>query len=490
MAIALKQSKLSLKWKVFLCFAIFTAAIICLLWLFQTVFLEDFYKMIKINSISSSAASLARNIGADNLDEVVDNLSRSQDICIRVVSQDGSDISSADADRDCTIHKMGPVRLSELYLKAIANGGEYTERLARKQEYIIFDNRFSQGFYPTAPSRELESIIHVRIAERNGSQVMILLNTIISPVNATVQTLRIQLIWISVILILLALVLSLVIARMISRPIEQINQSAKVLAEGKYDVSFPGNGYREIAELGNTLNYAAGELAKTEGLRRELIANVSHDLRTPLTMITGYGEVMRDLPGENTPENVQIIIDEAKRLTNLVNDMLDISKLQSGTQTLNLSVFSLTEAVKQTLARYHKLIQHEGYQIDFQYQEDILISADELRISQVIYNLVNNAIAYTGEDKKVTVMQTATADSVRISVIDTGKGIAPEALPLIWDRYYKVDKEHKRAVVGTGLGLSIVKSTVELHGGQCGVTSQPGAGSTFWFELRRYKPQQ
>ena len=108
----------------------------------------------------------------------------------------------------------------------------------------------------------------------------------------------------------------------------------------------------------------------------------------------------------------------------------------------------------------------------------------------MIYNLVNNAIAYTGEDKKVTVMQTATADSVRISVIDTGKGIAPEALPLIWDRYYKVDKEHKRAVVGTGLGLSIVKSTVELHGGQCGVTSQPGAGSTFWFELRRYKPQQ
>lgn len=482
----MKQSRVSLKWKVFLCFAVFTAAIICLLWLFQTVFLEDFYKMIKINSISSSATALAKNIGVSNLDEIVDNLSRTQDICIRVVSQDGGDISSADADRDCTIHKMGPLRLSELYLKAIANNGEYVERLARKQEYIIYGSRFSHDIHPSSPSRELESIIYVRLAERSGSQVMILLNTIISPVNATVQTLRIQLMWISVILILLALILSLIITRMISRPIEQINRSAKVLAEGKYDVSFPDNGYREIAELGNTLNYAAGELAKTEGLRRELISNVSHDLRTPLTMITGYGEVMRDLPGENTPENVQIIIDEAKRLTSLVNDMLDLSKLQSGTQTLNLSVFSLTDAVKQTLRRYHKLVQHEGYQIDFRFEEDIPVSADELRISQVIYNLVNNAIAYTGEDKKVTVTQTAAADKVRISVSDTGAGISPDALPLIWDRYYKVDKEHKRAVVGTGLGLSIVKSTVELHGGECGVSSKPGAGSTFWFELKRY----
>ena len=256
------------------------------------------------------------------------------------------------------------------------------------------------------------------------------------------------------------------------------------MAKGKYDITFPNNGYREIAELGDTLNYAATELSKTEELRRELIANVSHDLRTPLTMITGYGEVMRDLPGENTPENVQIIIDEAKRLTDLVNDMLDISKLQSGTQTLKLERFSLTETIQDTMLRYHKLTEHDGYQISFLYRENVFVTADQLRISQVVYNLINNAIVYTGEDKKIEVSQTVYDDKVRISVTDTGEGIEQDMLPLIWDRYYKVDKTHKRAVVGTGLGLSIVKSTVELHGGTCGVTSQKGVGSTFWFELK------
>ncbi len=485
----MKPSKRSLKWKVFLCFGVFTAAIICLLWLFQIVFLEDFYKMIKVNSITSGVASLEKNINADNLEEVVSSLSKAQDICIRVVNQSGGDITTADADPDCTIHKMGTLRLSELYLKAISNNGEYVERLISTQDDVSYSNPFFSEFRPGLKTRERESIIHVKLAERNGNQVMILLNTVISPVDATVQTLRIQLIWISVILILLALILSLIIAKLISRPIEQINRSAKVLAQGEYQVTFPSNGYREIAELGDTLNFAAGELAKTEGLRRELIANVSHDLRTPLTMITGYGEVMRDLPGENTPENVQIIIDEAKRLTELVNDMLDISKLQAGTQTLNCTVFSLTEAVKRTLERYDKLIRHEGYHIDFQYQEDILISADELRISQVIYNLVNNAITYTGADKTVNVTQTANQDSVWIAVSDTGEGIPSEMLPLIWDRYYKVDKAHKRAAIGTGLGLSIVKSTVALHGGECGVSSKQSIGSTFWFTLKRYPPQ-
>lgn len=484
----MKRIKLSLKWKVFLCFAVFTAAIICLLWLFQTVFLEDFYKMIKTRSIHSSATTLIKNIEQENLETVVSNIAESNDICIRVVDQNGSDINSAEMERDCTIHKLNARQMSIYYLNALENNGEYLERRVKLTPDSGFFNEF--GWNSVSPNnaqsrKERESIIYVKLAQRNNREVMILLNAVISPVDATVRTLRIQLIWISAVLILLALILSLIIAKVISRPIEQINASAKLLATGKYDITFPNNGYREVAELGDTLNYAASELSKTDALRRELIANVSHDLRTPLTMITGYGEVMRDLPGENTPENVQIIIDEAERLTDLVNDILDISKLQSGTQKLNPEHFSLTETIQNTMLRYHKLTEHDGYRISFLYDENVFVTADSLRISQVVYNLINNAIAYTGEDKKIEVSQTVYADRVRISVTDTGEGIEPEMLPLIWDRYYKVDKTHKRAVVGTGLGLSIVKATVELHGGTCGVISQKGSGSTFWFELKR-----
>ena len=200
-------------------------------------------------------------------------------------------------------------------------------------------------------------------------------------------------------------------------------------------------------------------------------------------MITGYGEVMRDLPGENTPENIQIIIDEATRLSTLVNDLLDLSKIQSGAIQPEKSEFCLTDSIKNIFTRYAKLKEQDGYNILFESDEDVYIFADELKISQVIYNLVNNEVNYVGEDKTVIVTQKVNGKKVLIEVTDHGDGIPPEKLEYIWDRYYKVDKEHKRGVIGTGLGLSIVKGILDSHNARYGVRSTLGKGSTFWFEL-------
>ena len=309
---------------------------------------------------------------------------------------------------------------------------------------------------------------------------MVLLETEITPVDSTVETLKIQLLCLTLVMAVLGLGLALFIARRIARPLAAINQSAKKLGEGDYAIRFEGAGTREAAELAQTLNYAAGELSKVDELRRELLANVSHDLRTPLTMIEGYAEVMRDLPGENTPENVQIIIDETQRLTNLVNDLLDLSKLEAGVVPLDKTRFNLTDSIRQTLKRYDKLA---DYRFPFYADRDVFVTADELRISQVVYNLVNNAITYAGADKTITLRQTVGDGMVRISVTDTGEGIPADKLRDIWQRYYKVDKSHKRAQIGTGLGLSIVKNVMDLHGGRYGVESQLGVGSTFWFAL-------
>jgi signal transduction histidine kinase len=317
-----------------------------------------------------------------------------------------------------------------------------------------------------------------------------MINTNIQPVDATVNTLVIQLTCLSVLMIFLAILLSLLISKKIAKPIEKMNKAAKILATGNYDVKFnddKNDGYKEITELGNSLNYAASELSKVEKLRRELIANVSHDLRTPLTLIKGYSEAMRDLPGENTPENVQVIIDETQRLTSLVNDTLDLSKLQSGTQTLNLSRFSITDLINSLFKRYTKFTETDGYKFNFIYDCNIEVMADELKISQVIYNLINNALTYTGADKTITVKQTLINDEVKIEVIDTGEGISKENIPFIWDRYYKVDKVHKRAAIGTGLGLAIVKSLIDLQkGAKIGIESEIGKGSDFWFILPIY----
>ena len=156
-------------------------------------------------------------------------------------------------------------------------------------------------------------------AQDNSTPYVIMLNSELTPLRATVQTLRMQFVWISVIFVGLALLMAMVFARSIVSPIVRMNQSAKQLAKGNYDVQFEGEGYRETRELAETLNYASKELSQNDRLQKELIANVSHDLRTPLTMIKGYGEIMRDIPGENTPENMQTIIDETERLSELVN---------------------------------------------------------------------------------------------------------------------------------------------------------------------------
>ena len=194
---------------------------------------------------------------------------------------------------------------------------------------------------------------------------------------------------------------------------------------------------------------------------------------------------MRDLPGENSPENVQVIIDEANHLNALVNDLLDLSKHQSGVQKLSKERFSITGLVRETLERYTKLREQEGYEITFEASEEAFVEADRMKISQVIYNLINNAVNYTGKDKTVEIVQTVSEESVTLSVRDTGEGIPEEQLGLVWERYYKLDKTHKRAAVGTGLGLSIVKNILDMHGAQYGVQSKVGEGSVFWFRLRR-----
>ncbi len=330
---------------------------------------------------------------------------------------------------------------------------------------------------------ELQSVICAEITTVASNEYLILIEAVVTPVSSTVTTLRLQLVIISLIMLALSAALAYFMSRVIAGPIVKINKNAKELAKQNYSVRFSGGGYREIKELSDTLNYATVELSKVEKLRQELIANVSHDLRTPLTMIIGYGEVIRDLPGENTPENIQIIIDEAAHLSTLVNDLLDLSKLQAGELTLEESVFSLTNSIKDIFTRYSRLVEQKGYRILFENDGAAEIKADPLKITQVLYNLMNNAVNYAGEDKTVIVRQKVENNIVKIEVEDHGKGIEEENLKFIWDRYYKVDKSHQSSVIGTGLGLSIVKNILDLHKARYGVQSQIGKGSVFWFSL-------
>lgn len=485
-------SKISIKWQMFAYLSLFSAVMILLLWLFQVVFLQSFYKVIKIYNTKATAARIAENIDSAGLQTILSSQARNGESDIIITDLNGNVLYSFKSNPTNTIQLLTTDDYKYMVTQAQKNSGTYSEWLDENGLRKIPDRKpddTKNSMPPSSaspPRQQNKGISYTKIVkQKNGTKVAIIINADISPVDATVLTIRTQLICVTFIMLLFALLLAFLVSKKVSKPIVRINDSAKELARGSYENSFDVKGYREISELGDTLNYAAKELGKTEQLRRDLIANISHDLRTPLTMINGYAEVMRDLPGENTPENVQVIIDETNRLTTLVNDVLDISRLESSAEEMKFEKFDLTESIQNILLRYKKLTEQGGYTIRFLHDSDAFILGDELRISQVIYNLVNNAINYTGKDKMVLVRQITDAAHARIEVIDTGEGIPQEKLPMIWDRYYKVDKSHKRATVGTGLGLSIVKTILEKHGASYGVQSTLGQGSVFWFEFQR-----
>ena len=222
--------------------------------------------------------------------------------------------------------------------------------------------------------------------------------------QSTISTLQFQFFVIAVIIIAMAVALAYYVSRKIARPIRTTNEQARQLALGNYDIHFDNHEYVEIHELNETLNYATRELKKVEDLRKELIANMSHDLRTPLTMISGYGEMMRDIPGENNAENVQVIIDEADRLTSLVNEILDVSKLQAGVQSLEITTFDIVAQVKQICDRIEKLLKGEFY-IRMEAIDPVLVDGDEIKLTQVIYNLITNAVNYSGDSKEIVIHQ-------------------------------------------------------------------------------------
>lgn len=504
---------MSIKSRLFFVLFGFTVLLLGMVWYFQIAHLNNFYKKIKQHELKRAADELIENFDKDNLGWYINDIAAGYDIGINLIDGMGKSIYNANIMENSHIYIRSYEQFQKMYDKAKAAGGtvmyEVSGRYRNDDGFGDSDKNPPVHFPQQKPddntefvspdmgggmfnvhdrdlSRDAKSMVYARIiTDENGNEYMLFASSLITPVEATVYTLRIQFVYITVIFAVFALVIAFVISRHISKPIVKVNESAKRLADGDFDVKFEENAYREVQELSETLSYAAEELGRTGQLQKDLIANVSHDLRTPLTMITAYSEVMRDLPGENTPENAQVIIDESRRLTTLVNDMLDLSKLQAGVTELKAENFDFTVSILAVMKRFSKLTEQSGYTIEFDYRDDVQVCADEFKIHQVIYNLINNAINYAGEDKTVIVRQIVHGNIVRLEVEDHGQGIAGDELANIWDRYYKVDKNHRRAVQGSGLGLSIVQNILKLHNAKYGVSSTQGRGSVFWFELKK-----
>ena len=275
-------------------------------------------------------------------------------------------------------------------------------------------------------------------------------------------------------------------SRSLTRPVLSMSRMARDIAQGNFNARAIVQGTDEIAQLAMEFNNMARELEKHEELQKGFVANVSHELRSPLTSMQGFAQGMLDgtIPPEESPIYLQIILDETKRLSKLTRELLDLSRMESGSLPLQCRRFNINELLRRVLVRYVDKIESKGVDVEIEFQnEDAFAYADSDRIEQVVVNLLDNAIKFTRQGQKIIVATREANGRILVAVSDTGDGIPDADLPYVFERFYKADKSHTDKK-GTGLGLSIAKRIIEQHGEKIACDSKAGEGARFVFSLK------
>lgn len=296
------------------------------------------------------------------------------------------------------------------------------------------------------------------------------------------------------------------ISRHITRPLQQLSELSKEMANLNFDAKYTSTSEDEIGVLGNNLNRMSGELEKTiselrtannelqkdiekkeqiDEMRKEFLSNVSHELKTPIALIQGYAEGLQECINDDQESRefyCDVIIDEAAKMNNMVKKLLSLNQLEFGNDTVNMERFDLTELVKGVVQSAQLLASQKEAEIRFLQEEPISVWGDEFKIEEVVTNYVSNALNHVDFEKKIEIKAVKRGDVVRLSVFNTGARIPEEDLDKIWIKFYKVDKARTREYGGSGIGLSIVKAIMDSMNQKCGVINYEN-GVEFWFEL-------
>ncbi len=457
----IKNKIKSINFKTLVYLIIFSIAILLFLMLSQSILLKYSYEKYQEKKIQKITLNI-KNETINNLYYNLENIAYNNSVCIKYVTNTNT-INYNILMVGCGLKNNNQV--TNIINDIIAQN----ENL----KYIKLINNSNN-------SRAILSGVKVE----NG---YIFIYSPLEDLNGARYILHKELVLITIIVVFIACFISYFLSKKITKPIVKITKKAQELGEGNYQIKFDSSDILEINELANTLNHVSSDLSKIDELRRDLMANVSHDLKTPLTMIRAYAEMIRDISYADeakTKENLNIIIEEVERLNILVNDILELSRMQATNDELKLENFDLCAIINDIMKKYEILKTTEDYHFILDIPPKLIVYADKQKITQVIYNLINNALNYTGSDKKVFITIKKIKKEVLIEITDTGKGIKKEELPYIWDKYYKSDKLHRRNVVSTGLGLSIVKEILTKHKFDYGVKSTLNKGTTFYFKIK------
>lgn len=448
----------------------------------QFTLIKPYYRNNKISVVSEIADSIEDSLLKENylseesLNEVF-KINIDNNVCSIVFNGNGKLIYSVDSlGESCIFNQY--IQIGDITFMPSASGGYLKNELDSNNgtyNLTIENNRSGQ-----------EMVIYGKTIQSNLNNYYLFVNSPLEPVDSIINFFKNQYLIYTLVVLVLSFLIAIFISNRLSKPIIKMKKAADKLAEGNYDVHFEDSFYQETSDLAKTLNDATYKLSKVDELRKDLIANVSHDIKTPLTMIKAYAEMIKDISGDNKEkreEHLDVIISEVDYLDNLVNDMSQLSKMQSGNYELLEVNFDICQKIREIVKLNAVNIEMNKLNVIENIPDEMVVYADEVKIGQVIYNFLSNAIKNTDINKNIYINCFRTDYGFRFEVKDEGKGISKEDLPYIWDRYYKIDKSFMRNHQSTGLGLAIVKAILDTHHARYGVISNEGEGSMFYFEL-------
>ena len=481
--------------KLWFYFALFTVTIFTALWLFQTVFLQNFYDSMVIQNIQTAAEQLILHINQSDFGDWLDGLAYENSFLIFLTDTQGQVLYSTDEhsgvyrSKTATTEdvKNNPYHSSDELLNWQIGAGRHLNLPPDFSSFMERLNNSDNGVLGYRLANDSAYIYGRRLLTTTGEKILYISATL-EAVGATVSILRRQLIWITGAALLLAFGIAFLISRRFAKPVTALEkQTLKIVESG--EVGSVEKGFcSELDELADALCQTATALNKAEQSRKEFLANISHDLRTPLTMIRGYAEMIRDISWEDETQrenDLAIIIRETNRLTTLVNDILELMTLQSQTQTVQYDYVDLSAAAEVVIRQFAPLYEKKGYVVISEIEPGQFVQGDISQLSRALYNLIDNAISHTGEQKMIKVSLKRINRNVRVEVRDYGEGIQSEDISKIWDRYFTT-KQRKSKQKLSGLGLAICKEIFLAHGAKFGVDSVIEQGSCFWFEIILY----
>ena len=488
----MKKRPKTFKNKLLIYFMLFAAVIFSVLWLLQTVFLQSFYNRMLIENTKKAAEKISAQSDCEDVTSIIDSVSWDDSVLVFITDEEGKVLYFSDEFKGAGQKNRNLGEPNDEHpesgeppgygmrfkhgasFRNLPEGyGDFLEKLTNSGSDTIEyskDNIYVYGTYIDYYDTEEKVILYV--------------STTLDPVGSAVTIIRFQLVWVTLLSLIVGFVFAWFIARSFGKPVAQLSEKANRLGESDYPKKFEEGFCSELDDLSRKLDSTSEKLIETRTFQTELLANVSHDLRTPLTMIKGYAEIIADTSWDDEEQcraDVAVIIRETDRLTSLVNEILEYSELKTGDVPCELVKVDLSALVKKVCKSFEELYKGKEENIETEIQDSVFVDGISGRLERAVYNLIDNAFRYTDKSRTVTVKLTADKTTAKIEVTDYGSGIPQSEIEHIWDRYYTFRQRKGKGV--SGLGLAIVKQTAEMHGGNCYANSTEGKGSTFVIEL-------